>query len=218
MKVFVAFIVALALTCFANAGQMSAVYTDVAGTMSVRVTITDPLGDVGAEHFAAVTLHARDHVTRRAEALTLTAESASALLSRGSGHIRRIADQGSGGSAIDWTGVRADVAVEQLSVCSTGIDTTFTGTVVGGGSFSTFLPAMAHVSILTTLKGDADLYVFDDVGNEVCSSLLTKTDKVPDTCNYLAFQCDATLVSEVQVLGVKKRNAYQLTIYYVNAI
>jgi hypothetical protein len=199
------------------AGQATGVFVDPEGKVRVQVTITDPRGEVSIEHFDAINFGQSGRAGEVKAKFQLSAESLATLPSRGISGVRRLKDEGDR-LVLDWSRVTTEIRIEQLSACSVGVAGEFTGAVAKDQSaIYPVLNSMATVSVLDSQKGDADLYVYDDLGNEVCRSNHVKADKLADQCFFLADFCDASLGSVVKVYGWKKVNAYHLTVYYVNA-
>ncbi|MBI3451019.1 MAG: hypothetical protein HY049_19155 [Acidobacteria bacterium] len=214
----------LALVLFAPsgsalAGEARADFEDASGRVRARITINDPAGDVGLDHFEAFHFGLRA-VERSQGALKMTSASRRSVSKLDRSKLLRAVD-GSGRLLVNWSGVTATVHIESVGQCIAGIYGTVEGTIERGKSgYVVVENTMSHVSVLTTLRGDADLYVYDGAGTLVCASEMTKVDRLPDQCAYLASDCGTYYVpvSLVEVRGLRSRNDFQLTIWAVDAI
>jgi len=212
-------LVLLAPSGLAAAGEARADFEDAEGHVRARITIRDPAGDVSLAHFEAFHLGLRGIAPERG-ALKLTEASRRAASKLDRSRLLRALD-GSGRLLVNWSGVTATVHIESVSQCIAGIYGTVEGTIERGKSgYVVVENTMSQVSVLTTMRGDADLYVYDGAGTLVCASEMTKADRLPDQCAYLASDCGTAYipVSLVEVRGLRNRNDFQLTIWAVDAI
>ena len=210
----------LSLVVPAFAGQASALYEDPSRQVRLRVTISDPRGEIGLEHFEALKFHAVGGATGQDGSLRLSAESASFLPPRGAAQVRSIRDE-SGQLFVDWSDVRAEVRIESVAACIAGVYGEAIGTLSAGKSgFIVVENTMAHVSVLTTIRGDTDLYIYDALGSLVCASQVTRQQRLPDQCAYLASDCGTAYIPQslIGIRGLRKRNDFRIMIWAVDAI
>lgn len=222
--------VAVALGCAGAplAGQATGIYEDPEGPGRIAITIEDPEGEIGIEHFEAIRVGRAGATAtgkrRTAGAagpwLRLSADSVRELPARGVARVRgsRPADAG-GEFVVDWSGVTARIETLQPIGCTLS-EAVFTGAVsIGQSVFVIVQDAMSTASVLSNLnkRGDADLYVYDGIGKEVCRSENSKKSRIADTCAFLDTTCSDLAESSVEVYGFKPFNRFHLKIWFTDA-
>jgi len=229
MRVLAALIVCLASFVTALAAQGTGVYEDPTGAYRITVTLDDPKGPIGIEHFEAVSflrkvpssLNVNGGVAQDAIQFALTPETIAALPSRKAVKVRRSQSDETSEWLIDWSGIRAQVDVQLISSCTSGLAGQFTGVVTFDQSFVvTVNTAMSQLAVLSTMnkKGDADLYVYNSSLNLVCSSTLLTSTKISDQCGFLDSTCNQLATSYVEVYGAKNKNIFNVAVWFSNAI
>ncbi|HEY3176948.1 MAG TPA: hypothetical protein VGK94_14435 [Candidatus Polarisedimenticolia bacterium] len=227
MKILCATAVSLGLAGAALAGEATGVYEDPEGVDRVTVTITDPEGEVGIEHFEALAFSRPKGPgpgSRRKSAgpisrMSLSPDSVASLSGSGRGRARGSRAEGTGEFLVDWSGVRARIQTQGLAGCTVS-EAEFVGTVsLGRSVFVDVVDAMSTVSVLsnTNKRGDADLYVFDGDGNEVCRSVNSRRSRIADQCTFLDTSCSVLADSTVEVHGFNLLNRFHLKIWYTQA-
>lgn len=219
MRILATTLCSLGVFFSAFAGQATGTYLDAAGTPRVTVTITVPNGEAGIEYFEALKLAIKRTDGPAREPLVVDEATRAALPLRGRAGIRT-APGLDGSPAVDWSGVRTEFVINQVSTCEI-LQAEVDGFIFKHESvFFDSSGTMAHVSVLSTVKGDADLFVYDDTGTEVCASAQPKFTKIADQCYYLSADCGTGAFPEstIEVYGFKKRNFFNLSIWFVDAL
>lgn len=219
MKILAALAAIAVFSVASLAGEATGAYTDSDGRVRLRVTVRDPMGEVGLAHFRALKVGLRERGRPAGRDLNISAETVAAMAERAEAGVRGFRDK-DGSFLPDWSGVRASLRVEQVDSCEILV-AELVGTVARGASiFFDASGAMGHITVLTTRRGDADLFVYDDTDALTCSSELTKLDRIADQCYYLSSTCGtgASPVSTVEVFGVRRRNDFHLKFWFVDAL
>ena len=198
-----------------RAGVETVDFVDSSGQSLVRVTFSDPRGEIGVEHLSAFRVGGTA-APGGGESQPLTPRPVGGPLpDHDEAAVRGGLDE-DGRFLVDWSGVR--VSIEPFTPASCHIALYgLSGTIYKGQAALFDLPAaMSGVAVLNSLKGNADFSISTyATGQTLCTSTLA-LKHVPDQCGFLIPDCGSILTT-MTIVGVARKSFIDMELWVVNA-